>query len=159
MASTVYFAQSAAHPTTAITAHTATGTSIKTLLQGTAPSTRLIEIVGWRVDMDGSPDGTIELIHTTTVAGGSPTAVVPTVWSNPTGGPAALSTWGFNPSSEGTVVATTRLLDFWKPKANTYVNFFPLAERPVVPASGVVRVRCTMATGANALVGVWFMET
>lgn len=158
MAGTIYFVQSAALPTTAITAHTATGTAIKTLLQGTAASTKQIEICGWTVSMDGTPDGTVELIHTTTVAGTGATSVTPGVWSNPND-PAALSTWGFNPSAEGTVAATVRLLDLWKPKANNYVFWFPLAERPVVPASGVVRVRCTMTTGANALVGVWFKES
>lgn len=158
MAPTIYSVQSAALPTTAITAHTATGTAIKTLLQGTAASTKSIEICGWQYDMDGTPDGTIELIHTTTVAGGSPTAVTPGIWSNPSGANAALSTWGFNPTTEGTVVATTRLLDVHKVKANEHTYWFPLNERPVVPASGVVRVRCTMTTGANALAVVWFTE-
>lgn len=158
MAATIYMVQNAALPTTAASVRVATGTSIKTLLQGTAPSSRRIEIVGWTLDFDGSPDGVVELIHTTTVAGGTPTAVTPTVWSDPSG-PAALSTWGFSPSSEGTVVATTRLLDVHTVKANQSTYWFPLAERPVVPASGVVRVRCSMTTGANSLVSVFFTES
>jgi hypothetical protein len=158
MAATIYAVQNAALPTTAATVRVATGTSIKTLLQGTAPSSRRIEICGWQIDMDGNPDGVVELIHTTTVAGTSPTAVVPTVWSDPSG-PAALSTWGFSPSAEGTVVTTTRILDLHNIKANQSTFWFPLAERPVVPASGVVRVRVSMTTGANALAMVFFTES
>jgi hypothetical protein len=157
VAATIYSVQNAALPTTAATVRVATGTSIKTLLQGTAASTKRIEICGWQVDMDGSPDGVVELIHTTTVAGGSATAVTPTVWSD-SAGSAALSTWGFSPSTEGTVVATTRLLDLHNVKANQSTYWFPLAERPQVPASGVVRVRVSMTTGANALCTVWFTE-
>lgn len=155
--STIYQVQSAAFPTTAITAVVATGTAIKTLLQGTAPSTRKLEVVEWGISMDGSPDIVVELIHTTTVAGTGATAITPGLWSDPNG-PAALSTWGFTPSAEGTVAATVRMLDVQELKTNTYVKQFPLGERPQVPASGVVRVRVKAATGANAITYVLFTE-
>lgn len=157
MAGTIYSVQNAAVPTTAAAVSVATGTTIKTLLQGTAASTKQIEICGWQISFDGSPVGVVELLHTTTVAGTGMTAVVPTVWSNPND-PAALSVWGFGPTAEGTVAATVRVLDLQQVKSNTNVFWFPLAERPVVPASGVVRVRVTMSTGANALCVVFFKE-
>lgn len=158
MAETIYMVQNAALPTTAITVPVATGTAIKTMLQGTATSTKQIEIVAWGISFDGSPEGTVELIHTTTVAGTGSTAVTPTVWSNPNDN-AAASTWGFSPSAEGTVAATVRLLDLETVKTNTYVMWFPLYERPVVPASGVVRVRLDMITGANANCWILFKES
>lgn len=158
MAETVYRVDNAAVQTTATPSGVGTGTAIKTLLQGTAPSTKQIEIVAWGISFDTAPVGRVELIHTTTVAGGTPTAVVPTVWSNPND-PAAASTWGFSPSSEGTVVATVRVLDMQQvAAAGPHVFWFPPGERPVVPASGVVRVRVTMTTGANALAWVLFKE-
>lgn len=158
MAETIYSVYNAAVQTTATPSGVATGTAVKTLLQGTAASTKQIEIVGWGISFDTAPVGRVELIHTTTVAGGSPTAVVPTVWSNPND-PAAASTWGFSPTSEGTVVATVRVLDMQQvAAAGPHVFWFPAFERPVVPASGVVRVRVTMATGANALTWVYFKE-
>lgn len=158
MAETIYMVQSAALPTTAVTAVVSTGTAIKTLLQGTAASTKQIEIVAWGISMDGSPDVVAELIHTTTVAGTGGTAVTPGVWSNPND-PACASTWAFQPSAEGTVAATVRLLDLEEIKTNTYVMWYPLYERPVVPASGVVRVRVKAVGAVNALAWVLFKES
>jgi hypothetical protein len=159
MAETLYKVNNFAHPTTATPAGVATGTSIKTMLQGTATANLLIEILAWEFDFDTAPVGRVELIHTTTVAGGSPTAVVPTVWAHPSAG-AAASTWGFGPTTEGTVVATTRTLDFRQVSAaGPHVFWFPRDERPMVPKSGVVRIRVTMTTGANMTCGVLFRET
>lgn len=158
MSETIYMVQSAALPTTAVTAVVSTGTTIKTLLQGTAASTDQITIVAWGISMDGFPDVVAELIHTTTVAGTGSTAVTPTVWSNPNDVPAT-STWGFQPTAEGTVAATVRLLDLEEIKTNTYVMWYPLYERPVVPASGVVRVRVKAVAAVNALCWVLFKES
>jgi hypothetical protein len=158
MPQTLYYAQNYAHPTTATPTAVATGTAIKTMLQGTATANLLLEIVMWQFDFDTAPVGNVELIHTTTVAGGSPTAVTPTVWCHPSSG-AAASTWGFSPSTEGTVVATTRTLDFKQvAAAGPHVFWFPPGERPQVPKSGVVRVRVDMATGANMTCAVLFAE-
>lgn len=158
MAETVYMVQSAAIPTTAVTAVVSTGTAIKTLIQGTAPSTKQIEIVGWGISFDGSPDVVAELIHTTTVAGTGGTSITPSVWSNPND-PAAASTWAFQPTAEGTVAATVRVLDLQEIKSNQYVMFYPPYERPVVPASGVVRVRVKAVAAVNALAYILFKES
>lgn len=154
--STIYQIQSAAYPTTAITAVVATGTAIKTLIQLTAPSTRKIEVVAWGISLDGSPDIICELLTTGTVAGTGQTAITPLKWSDPNG-PASLSTGGFQPSAEGSIVAT-RTLDLVELRSNTYVQWFPLAERPQVAASDVLRVRVDAATGANALAWILFTE-
>lgn len=154
--STIYQVQSAAYPTTAITAVVATGTAIKTLIQVTAPSTRKLEVVAWGISLDGSPDLIAELLTTGTVAGGTATSITPAKWSDPNG-PAALATAGFQPTTEGTIT-TTRILDLQELKTNTYVQWFPLAERPQVAASDVLRVRVDAATGANALSWILFTE-
>jgi hypothetical protein len=159
MPSTIYSVYNTAVQTTATPSGVATGTAVKTLLQGTAASTKPIEIVSWSIEFDTAPIGRVELIHTTTVAGGTPTAVVPTLVTNVGLGGAALSTWGFSPATEGTVVATVRVLDMHQvTSAGEHVYWFPPEARPVIPTSGVVRVRVTMATGANAIVGVDFTE-
>lgn len=159
MPETIYRVNNFALPTTATPSGVATGTAIKTMLQGTASANTVLEILMWDFDFDTAPVGRVELIHTTTVAGGTPTAVTPTVWANPSAG-AAGSTWGFSPSTEGTVVATTRVLDFRQAAAaGPHVFWFPRDERPQVPKSGVVRIRVTMTTGANMTCGVLFRET
>lgn len=154
--STIYQVQSAAYPTTAVTAVVSTGTAIKTLIQLTAPSTRKIEVVAWGISMDGSPDVVAELLTTGTVAGTGMTAITPGLWSDPNG-PAALSTGGFQPTAEGTITVT-RILDLAELKTNTYVNWFPLAERPQVAASGVLRVRVDAVAAVNALAWILFTE-
>jgi hypothetical protein len=154
--STIYQVQSAAYPTTAITAVVSTGTAIKTLIQLTAPSTRKIEVVAWGISADGSPDIICELLTTGTVAGTGMTAITPAPWSDPNG-PAALSTGGFQPSAEGTITVT-RMLDLVELKSNTYVNWFPLAERPQCAASGVLRVRVDAVGAVNALAWILFTE-
>lgn len=154
--STIYQVQSAAYPTTAVTATVSTGTAIKTLIQVTAPSSRKLEVVAWGISMDGNPDVVAELLTTGTVAGGSSTSITPTPWSDPNG-PAALATAGFQPSSEGTIT-TTRILDLAELKTNTYVQWFPLGERPQVAASGVLRVRVKAVAAVNALSWILFTE-
>src|SRR5829696_1689257 len=96
----------------------ATGTAIKTLLQGTAAASRRLMIIEWGITFDGTPAAVqCELIQTTTVAGGTPTAVTPTLVD---AGDAALSTWGFSPATEGTVVATTKVYDSQILSTNNY---------------------------------------
>lgn len=145
-----YIAWNAAVPTTAAMSPVSTGTSIKTLLQLTAPSTRQLFIVEWGISFDGNPAAIkTELINTTTVAGGTPTAVTPTVLTP--GGAASLATAGWSPSTEGSVVATCRVFDNPVLSANTYVKQWPLGYEPVVDVSQVVRVRVTAAVAVNAL--------
>src|SRR5215216_1926860 len=104
-----YVVFNAAPPTTAMMVKVSTGTAIKTLLQGTAAATRALRVLEWGITFDGTPAAIqCELIQTTTVAGGTPTAVTPTLMD---AADAALSTWGWSPATEGTIVATTRVYD------------------------------------------------
>jgi len=152
-----YIAYSAAVPTTAAMVHVATGTAIKTLLQVTAPSTRQLTIVQWGITFDGSPAAVVcELINTTTVAGGTPTAVTPTILT--AGAPAALATAGFAPTTEGTVVATTRTFDYQKMSANNYKWEWSLGREPILDVSQVMRVRVTASVTVNALAWIQWEE-
>jgi hypothetical protein len=152
-----YIAFNAAVPTTAAMTAVATGTAIKTLLQVTAPSTRRLTVVRWGITFTGSPSAIqVELIHTTTVAGGSPTAVTPTILTD--GAPASLATAGFSPSSEGTVVATTRVFDTQILSTNNYSYEFSLGREPILPVSGVLRVRTTSAASVSATCWVAWEE-
>jgi hypothetical protein len=148
-------------PTTSMMVKVATGTAIKTLLQGTAPSSRLLRIIEWGITADGSPDLQAELIHTTTVAGGTPTAVVPTLQFPAATGTAAdnaLSTWGFSPTSEGAIVATTKVHDTHYLKSSEYQKVWELGSEPVISASGVVRIRVLAVASVNALCWCRFAE-
>jgi hypothetical protein len=146
----------AAVPTTAMMVPVSTGTAIKTLLQGTSASSRATRIIEWGITFTGTPAAIqCELIQTTTVAGGTPTAVVPTMV---TGVDAALGTWGFSPATEGTIVATTRVYDSQILSVNNYQKVWELAQEPVVAASQVVRVRVLAAAAVNALTWVRFAE-
>lgn len=154
--STIYRVQSSAFPTTAVSAMVSTGTAIKTLIQVTAPSTRKLEVVSWGISMDGSPDVIAELLTTGTVAGGTATSQTPAKWSDPNG-PAALSTAGFQPTTEGTITTAT-IHDVEELKTNTYVQQWALAERPQVAASDVLRVRVDAVAAVNAIAWILFTE-
>lgn len=157
MSGDLYIVYNAAVPTTAAMVHVSTGTAIKTLLQVTAPSVARLTIVQWGITFDGSPAGIVcELINTTTVAGGSPTAVTPTILTD--GAPASQATAGFSPSTEGTVVATTRTLDYQKMSTNNYKWEWSLDSQPIVKASDVLRVRVTAAAAVNAICWISWKE-
>ena len=146
----------AAVPTTAAMVKVSTGTAIKTLLQGTAAAACRVAIIEWGITFDGTPAAIqCELIRTTTVAGGSPTAVVPTLLD---AADAALSTWGFSPSSEGTIVATTRVFDSQILSTNNYQKTWELGSEPIVAASQVIRIRVLAASAVNALCWIRFTE-
>lgn len=152
-----YIVFNAAPPTTAVMTSVSTGTAIKTLLQYTAASTKRVTIVGWGIDFDGSPAAIrAELIHTTTVAGGTPTAVTPTALTD--GAAAALGVAGFSPATEGTVVATTRVLDSKILSANSFSWEYSLGREPTIPASGVVRIRVLATVAVNAICWMRFEE-
>jgi hypothetical protein len=151
-----YTVFNAAPPTTAMMVKVSTGTAIKTLLQGTAASSRRLLIVEWGITFDGTPAAIqCELIQTTTVAGGTPTAVAPTLVDATD---AALSTWGFSPATEGTIVATTRVYDSQILSTNNYQKVWELGQEPIVAASQVIRIRVLAAAAVNALCWVRFAE-
>lgn len=152
----VYKVYNSAVPTTAAFTPVATGTAIKTLLQITAPSTSELTIISWGITFDGSPsDIKVELITTTTVAGGSPTAVTPTILA---GTSASQVTAGFSPTSEGSIVATTKTFAAQILSAKNYEWEWSLGREPIVPASQVLRVRTTSAASVNALCWVCWQE-
>lgn len=163
MAENIFTAVSGALNTTAAPVRVATGTAIKTLLQVTAPAVP-ITIISWSISFDGVTASAVpvpvELIETTTIAGGSPTAVTPTLFNQSGAGVASGATAGFAPSSEGSVVATTRLLDYvdLTPNGGVFVHDFPLGREPVVLASRVIRVRTTSAATVNAVARITWSE-
>jgi hypothetical protein len=81
--------------------------------------------------------------------------VTPTIL---TGSSASQVTAGFSPSSEGTVVATTKTFDAQVLSAKNYAWEWSLGREPVVPASQVLRVRTTSAASVNALAWVCWQE-
>lgn len=153
----LYSAYNTAVPTTAAGTVVSTGTAIKTLLQLTCPSGTQAYIVEWGISFDGNPSAIkTELINTTTVAGGTPTAVTPAVLTP--GGPVSKLTAGFSPTTEGTVVATCRVFDYQLLSTNTYVKQWPLGYEPVLDVSQVVRVRVTAAVAVNAICYIVWRE-
>lgn len=157
MAGDMYVVYNSAVPTTAAMTPVTTGTAIKTLLQLTAPSAARMTIVEWGITFDGAPSAIkCELIETTTIAGGSPTAVTPTILTD--GAPASQATAGFSPSSEGSIVATTRTFDFQILSVNNYKWEWSLDSQPIVPTGKVLRVRVTAAAAVNALCWVRWKE-
>lgn len=152
-----YIAFNAAVPTTAAMTAVSTGTAIKTLLQLTAPSTRQLTIVAWGITYTGAPSAiATELINTTTVAGGTPTAVTPSVLTP--GAPVSVATAGFSPGSEGTVVATCRVFDHQILSTNNYSYEFSLGREPILDVSQVLRVRVTAAVAVNAICWIRWEE-
>lgn len=152
-----YLVYNAAVPTTAAMTHVSTTTSLKTMLQVTAPSTRQLTIVEWGLAVDGAPNAIVcELINTTTVAGGTPTSVTPTPLIP--GTPASLATAGFSPATEGTVVATTRMFDYVKLSTNGYKWEWSLGREPILDASQVLRVRVTAAAAVNMICWIRWEE-
>lgn len=157
MAGDMYVVYNSAVPTTAAMTPVSTGTAIKTLLQVTAPSAARMTVIEWGITFDGAPSAIkTELINTTTVAGGTPTSVTPTVLTD--GAPASQATAGFSPATEGTVVATTRTLDFQLLSTNNYKWEWSLDSQPIIKASDVIRVRVTAAAAVNAICWIRWKE-
>jgi len=156
----LYIAQSAAFQTTAAPALVATGTAIKTLLQVTTPASIEATIVEWGIDLDAPVFASrviCELIDTGAIAGGSPTAQTPGPWSDPNG-PASGCTAGFQPTSEGSIVAS-RVGDVKTlvPPFN-YLKQWPLGREWMVGVSRVFRVRVTATVTCNAYAYVIWEE-
>jgi len=152
----LYFVANGAVPTTAAYVKVATGTSIKTLLQLSTPSTQEAKIVEWGISFDGSAAATpIEVeFFGNTVAATSGTSVTPSLYSN-ANGPASLCVGGtgntcFSPSVEGTV-ANYRGFDLQLiAPTNQYVHQFPLGREPHLAVSQFARIRVTAGTTVNA---------
>lgn len=153
----LYKVYNAAVPTTAAMVSVASGTALKTLLQLTAPSNNDLQIVAWGIDFDTVPTALVkvELINTTTVAGGTPTAVTPTPVAD---AGASSATAGFSPTTEGTVVATTRVFDYKSMWSNSYAWEWSQGREPELQASQVARVRVTTTVSINCLCWIMYIE-
>lgn len=152
-----YIVFSAAVPTTAVMVPCAlVAVTIKTLVRLTVNSGKRLTVVGWGIDFDGTPSAVqVELIHTTTVAP-TDTAVTPTPLTD--GAAACLATAGFNASAEGTVAGTPRVLDSKILSGNSFAWEFSDGREPIVPVSGVLRIRAKSPTALNALAWIKFEE-
>lgn len=138
-----YIAWNGAVPTTGPQVPVTLTNAQKTQLQLTAPSTRQFELVGWGFSMNGNAIDLgvqVELLGTGIVAGTGMTAVTPSLYGDPNA-PASLVTAGFTPTAEGTITATRVFDSEYEQKLGAYAYQFPLGERPIIAASGVLRIR------------------
>lgn len=151
-------------PTTAVLAPVTTGTSIKTLLQVKAGTTKPIQIVEWGISFDGAAAAAgikVELIETDVaatvtasvandlvkydgeaLAGGDPTTNLILVGTTST---------GYTASGEGSITAS-RLLDAPQliQPTNQFIKQFPLGLEPIIQISKFARIRVTAAAAVNA---------
>lgn len=158
----------AAMATSASMATVTTGTTIKTMLQLSNPSTRLIQIVGWGYSLDDPPgaDSVFDLIESDTAA--TVTAhVAAGIQPVRSGIPASLLTLGVSntgyTSSSETAPTTTRTLDIVSlssvsaeaaPKMH-HEYWWPEGDGPVIAVSKFVRARATTPT--TAVDGRWWI--
>lgn len=164
----IYQAYNGPAPTTAAQVAVTTGTSIKTLLQISTPSTAPIWVMEWGISFDGAAAAAgvqCELLTTGTV--GATITAHATSGMHPIDdplGPASImvttgtTNTGYSASAEGTIT-TTRILDsqFVQPTGQ-YKFLWPLAEYPYIPVSTILRVRVKAAAAANALCYVRWRE-
>lgn len=149
--------------TTAAAAKVTSGTSIKTMLQLSTPSTRQIQLISWGFACDVNQNGTIDLIEADTAA--TVTAhVAAGVQPLVPGQPASLLTLGTSntgyTSSSETAPVTTRSLDLREvdSSASTELNYtfqWMPDERPIIAVSKFVRIRATFGTATN--VSCWIV--
>lgn len=156
-----YISWNGAMPTTAALAAVTTGTAIKTMLQLSTPSTRLIKVLGWGYSCDDPPgaDSVFELIQTD-VAATVTAHVAAGVMPVGIGIPASLltlgvSNTGYTATAEGTPTST-KLFDAVSmssvsaeaaPKM-THERWWDWDAAPVVATSSFLRVRATTPTTA-----------
>lgn len=146
-------------PTTAAQASVTTGTSIKTMLQISTPSTRQIQLISWGFSLDDPPgaDGVIELLQTD-VAATVTAHVAAGVQPLDPNAPASLMTLGasntgYTATVEGSTTAT-RVFDAISLSSVsgesplTYVYQWMPDERPIVAVSKFLRIRATTPTSA-----------
>jgi hypothetical protein len=146
-------------PTTAAQQAVATGTTIKTMLQLSTPSTRQIQLLEWGWSSDDPPgaDGVIELLQTDVAA--TVTAHVNAGVQNldPNGANTLLTlgtaNTGYTASAEGTTTAS-RVFDVVSLSSVSgesglqYVRQWMPDARPIIPVSKFLRVRATTPTTA-----------
>lgn len=159
-----YRTWNAAMSTTAALASVTTGTSIKTMLQLSTPSTRKIELISWgfTIDDTAGADGVIELIQTD-VAATVTAHVAAGVQPLDPDSPASLLTLGtantgYTASAEGTTTAsrsfdTVALSSTTSESPYTYKYQWLPDERPIVDTSSFLRIRATTPTTAVDLRG------
>jgi hypothetical protein len=148
----LYVATSSAFQTTAAPALVATGTAIKTLQQLTCPAGEDIRIVEWGVSLDAPAAAgrvLVELVDTGAIAGGSPTAQTPQGY-NDLNAPASQITAGFQPTTEGSIVAGRYYDHAIVVPPYVYKWPFPLGREPAIAVSRVLRVRVTATQTCNA---------
>lgn len=132
-----------------------TGTSIKTMLQIAAPSTRQLQILEWGFSLSGNPTGTVELLQTD-VAATVTAHVASGVQNLDPNGPTSLMTLGasatgYTATAEGSIT-TTRMLDaevIAQASPLTYAYQFMPDARPIVAVSKFLRIRATMTSAVN----------
>jgi hypothetical protein len=150
----------------------ATGTTIKTMLQLSTPSTRQIKLIGWGYELDAPPgaDGTVDLVEADTAA--TVTAhVAAGVQPQVPGMPPSLLTLGTGntgyTSSVETAPTVTRLFATKRvgsvsaeaAPVLSYEWFWLPGFEPVVAVSKFVRLRMlTPTTGVNAVCWVLWEE-
>lgn len=146
-------------PTTAAQQSVTTGTSIKTMLQLSTPSTRQIQLISWGFSLDDPPgaDAVIELLQTdvaATVTAHTASGVQPL---DPNAPASLLSlgiaNTGYTATVEGTPTATrvfdaVSLSSVSGESPLTYVYQWMPDERPIVAISRFLRVRATTPTTA-----------
>ena len=143
----------------------ATSAAIKTLLQVATPSTTDIRVLAWGISFDGivptNPPGQVTLGDYDVAA--TVTTLTPEEWESDdlaaslcVGGTAAT---GYNASAEGTIGATTRLLDVQNVHPQTgYSIWLPERLRPRVKASRFLRIRALFSVDINAIPWILFGE-
>jgi hypothetical protein len=147
-------------PTTAAQQSVTTGTSIKTMLQLSTPSSRMIQLLEWGFSLDDPPgaDGVVELLQTDVAA--TVTAHVASGVQNldPNGTASLLtlgaSNTGYSASVEGSTTAarvfdTVSLSSVSGESGLQYVRQWMPDARPIIAVSKFLRVRATTPTTAS----------
>lgn len=167
----MFWTSSAVMPTTAANATTATGVTIKTMVQVSTPSTRSIRVVAFGVEFANALTAacTVELVDTGTVPATGLTAAV-AAGVQPYGleaqsGTSAMTLGTGNTgywvaaAAEGSTTSTrTGKYKIMPVGATSYEWEWSLGREFAVPPSHFLRVRLTTATTVNALTWVAWDE-
>lgn len=168
MATRLYSAYNGPMVTTAAPAKITTGTSVKTLMQLSTPSTLTLEVIEWGISFDGSAaatPGVCELVDTVAIAATVTAYVANDITKLSQAGSALASNLtlgtansGYTATAEGSITATRQLDSQLLPPTAPYIKQFPLERGPEVLASEFLRVRVTFGTTINALCYVVWAE-
>jgi hypothetical protein len=155
-----YISWNGASPTTAAQVKVTTGTAIKTMLQLSTPSTRMMQVLEWGFSLDVAPGAAsvVELLQTDVAATVTAHVASGVINLDPNGTASLLTLGtansGYTGTAEGTITAT-RVFDVKQIPLTagatdlTYVRTFMPDDRPVVAVSKFLRVRATFATSAS----------